>query len=61
MEKNETLKDGKEVVIRELQEIDLEKLVKFYSELPPKDRKYLRIDVTNKKIVKQIETLIQKL
>ena len=59
MKKNETLKDGKKVVIRELQEKDLEKLMKFYSELPPKDRKYLRIDVTNKKIVKQRIKLIE--
>jgi len=53
MNKNETLKDGKKVVIRELHDNDLEELMKFYSDLPPVDRKYLRIDVTNKEIVKQ--------
>jgi len=53
MKKKETLKDGKKVVIRELHENDLEALMKFYSDLPPADRKYLRIDVTNKEIVKQ--------
>jgi ribosomal protein S18 acetylase RimI-like enzyme len=53
MNKNETLKDGKKVVIRELHDNDLEELMKFYSDLPPVDRKYLRIDVTNKEIVKK--------
>jgi len=59
MKKNETLKDGKRVLIRELHENDLEDLMKFYSELPPEDRKYLRIDVTNKKIVHQRIKLIK--
>jgi len=59
MKKNETLKDGKRVLIRELHENDLEDLMKFYSELPTEDRKYLRIDVTNKKIVHQRIKLIK--
>ena len=59
MKKNETLKDGKIVLIRELHENDLEDLMKFYSELPTEDRKYLRIDVTNKKIVHQRIKLIK--
>jgi ribosomal protein S18 acetylase RimI-like enzyme len=53
MEKIETLKDEKKVVIRKLHENDLGKLMKFYSALPSKDRRYLRIDVTNRKIVEQ--------
>ena len=59
MKRNETLKDGKKVVIRELHENDLEALMKFYSDLPPADRKYLRIDVTNKEIVKKRIKLIK--
>ncbi len=59
MEKIETLKDGKKVVIRELHENDLDALMKFYSDLPPEDRKYLRIDVTKKEIVKQRIKLIK--
>ena len=47
MEKKETLKDGTKIIIRELHTEDLDKLMKFYSALPPEDRKYLRIDVTN--------------
>jgi len=51
MEKIETLKDGTKVTVRELQPDDLDKLMKFYEELPLEDRKYLRFDVTDKKVV----------
>lgn len=53
MEKKETLKDGTKILIRELHINDLDKLMKFYSALPPEDQKYLRIDVTDKKVVEQ--------
>jgi L-amino acid N-acyltransferase YncA len=53
MNKIEALKDGKKVTVRELQIKDLVKLMKFYSGLPPEDRKYLRIDVTNREVVQQ--------
>lgn len=53
MEKIETLKDGKKVLIRELHTDDLDRLMKFYSSLPLEDRKYLRIDVTDRKIVEK--------
>jgi ribosomal protein S18 acetylase RimI-like enzyme len=53
MEKIEALKDGTKVTVRELQVKDLDRLMKFYSALPPEDRKYLRIDVTNKEVVQQ--------
>ncbi|MFB0566546.1 MAG: GNAT family N-acetyltransferase [Candidatus Aminicenantaceae bacterium] len=59
MEKVAILKDGKKVIIRELHINDLDKLMKFYSALPSKDRKYLRIDVTNRKIVEQRIKLIK--
>jgi ribosomal protein S18 acetylase RimI-like enzyme len=51
MEKTETLKDGTKVLMRELHIDDLDRLMKFYSDLPLEDRKYLRIDVTNREIV----------
>ena len=51
MEKIETLKDGTKVTVRELQPDDLDQLMKFYEELPLEDRKYLRFDVTDKKVV----------
>ena len=53
MEKIESLKDETKVTIRELQVRDLARLMKFYSALPPEDRKYLRIDVTNREVVRQ--------
>lgn len=59
MEKTETLKDGAKVIIRKLRLDDLDTLMKFYSALPPEDRKYLRVDVTNRKIVEQRSRLIE--
>jgi L-amino acid N-acyltransferase YncA len=53
MEKTEVLKDGTKVMIRELQVKDLDRLMKFFSSLPPEDRKYLRIDVTKRDVVQQ--------
>ncbi len=52
MQKKMTLKDGTEITVRELTLDDLENLMKFYTSLPLNDQKYLRIDVTNKEIVK---------
>jgi len=51
MEKTDTLKDRTKVIIKELHADDLDRLMKFYSALPIEDRKYLRIDVTDRKIV----------
>lgn len=59
MEKIETLKDETKVLIRELHINDLDKLMKFFSVLPPEDRKYLRIDVTDKEIVEERMKLIE--
>ncbi|MGM0466448.1 MAG: GNAT family N-acetyltransferase [Acidobacteriota bacterium] len=59
MEKIETLKDGKKIKIRKLRESDLDELMKFYSTLPIEDRKYLKIDVTNRKVVQQRIKLIK--
>ncbi len=53
MDKVETLKDGKKVVIRSLTSKDLDKLMAFYRSLPLEDRKYLRVDVTDRKVVAQ--------
>ncbi len=52
MQKKMTLKDGTEITVRELTLDDLENLMKFFTSLPLKDQQYLRIDVTNKEIVK---------
>jgi len=53
MPKTEILKDGAEITIRPLTQGDLDLLAKFFLDLPPEDRKYLRIDVTNRKTVEQ--------
>ena len=53
MEKIETLKDRTKIIIRKLHVNDLDRLMKFYSALSPEDRKYLRIDVTDRKSVEQ--------
>jgi len=52
LQKKMTLKDGTEITVRELTLDDLENLMKFFTSLPLKDQQYLRIDVTNKEIVK---------
>ncbi|MFQ6069744.1 MAG: GNAT family N-acetyltransferase [Candidatus Aminicenantales bacterium] len=58
--KTETLKDGTKVTIRNLTLDDLDKMMKFYRSLPPEDRKYLKIDVTNRQIVEQRIRLTEK-
>jgi len=47
------MKDGSELVIRELKLKDLDSVMDFYMSLPYRDRKYLRIDVTDRELVKQ--------
>jgi len=59
MEKTETLKDGTKVIIRNLTIADLDKMMKFYRSLPPEDRKYLRVDVTDRNVVEQRIKLIE--
>ncbi len=52
--KHEVLNDGADVLIRDMDpKQDFEALMKFYSSLPPEDRRYLRIDVTNRKTMEQ--------
>jgi len=53
------LKDGTEVLIRDLHIEDLDKLMKFYRSLPAEDRIYLKVDVTKRKVVEQRMKLIE--
>jgi len=53
LEKQHTMKDGSQLMIRELKLADLDHLMDFYVSLPHRDRKYLRIDVTDRELVKQ--------
>jgi L-amino acid N-acyltransferase YncA len=52
MEKKGVLSDGREVVIREMKHEDLEPSLEFFRSLPDEDRKYLRVDVTQRDVVK---------
>lgn len=58
--KKETLKDGTKVVIRSLAINDLDRMMEFYGDLPPEDRKYLKVDVTNREVVEQRIRLIER-
>ena len=53
MEKKEILKDGTEITIRNITMDDLENYMKFFRSLPPNDRKYLRINVTDDNLIKE--------
>jgi len=60
MNKTETLKDGTAVVIRDLKPEDLETLMTFYAALPEEDRKYLKVDVTDRDVVRKRIALIEQ-
>lgn len=49
----EALKDGTAVEIRQPTLDDLERSVQFFKSLPSDDRRYLRIDVTNRDLVER--------
>jgi RimJ/RimL family protein N-acetyltransferase len=51
MDKIEKLKDGSEVTIRRISSEDIDSLMDFYLALPLEDRKYLKFDVTDRKVV----------
>ncbi len=53
MEIKEKLKDGTKLLIRTLTFDDLEKLMEFYRSLPYEDRKYLKVDVTNRSMIEK--------
>jgi RimJ/RimL family protein N-acetyltransferase len=60
MNKTETLKNGKKVLVRSLTLKDLDKLMDFYRTLPAEDRKYLRVDVTDRDVVANRIRLIEE-
>ena len=47
--KSVTLKDKRKVVLKLMEDRDLDALVEFYQSVPESDRLYLRVDVTDKK------------
>ena len=58
--KTEVLKDGTRVIVRNLRRDDLDALMKFYRSLPDVDRIYLKVDVTDRKVVRQRMQLINE-
>ena len=58
MKKKVKLKDGSEVIIRELGKDDKSRSLAFFRALPKEDRAYLRVDVTKPEIVeRRIQTM----
>lgn len=53
MEKKVRLKDGSEVLIREMRKDDLDRSFAFFRALPEEDRAYLRVDVTRREVVEE--------
>ena len=53
MTKSVKLPDGTELTIRDLAKSDVDALMAFFSGLCAEDRRYLRVDVTNRKTVEQ--------
>ena len=51
MDKIVYLKNGTEITIREMHLPDIDRIMDFFTSLPPEDREYLRIDVTNRALV----------
>ena len=53
MTKSVKLQDGTDLTIRDLTKSDVEALMDFFGKLSAEDRRYLRVDVTNRKTVEQ--------
>jgi len=51
MKKTVQLKNGEEILIRNLREDDVQRSLDFFRALPPADRIYLRNDVTRREVV----------
>ena len=53
MEKRVKLKDGSEVLIREMRDDDIDRSLAFFQALPDEDRAYLRRNVIDREIVRR--------
>lgn len=53
MKKSYQLKDGTQVLIRDLREDDVDRSLAFFRSLPPEDRIYLRNDVTRREVMEE--------
>ncbi len=53
LQKGARLRDGGEVVIRQMTPEDSDRSYKFFAGLPEDDRRYLRVDVTRREVVER--------
>ncbi|MDX1741704.1 MAG: hypothetical protein R3178_10435, partial [Rhodothermales bacterium] len=60
IEKNLTLKDGRQVTVRSMHPSDVERSYEFFCTLPEEDRKYLRVDVTRRRMVERRTTEVDR-
>jgi RimJ/RimL family protein N-acetyltransferase len=60
IEKNLTLKDGRQVTVRHLHPSDVDRSYDFFCSLPEEDRKYLRVDVTRRRMVERRTTEVDR-
>lgn len=60
IEKNLTLKDGRLVTVRSMHPTDVERSYEFFCALPEEDRKYLRVDVTSRRMVERRTTELDR-
>ncbi len=58
IDKKVTVKDGQDVLIRNLRPADVESSYEFFADLPEEDRRYLRVDVTKRELVERRTTEI---
>ena len=60
VEKNLTVKDGRQVTVRSMRPTDVERSYEFFCALPADDRKYLRVDVTRRRMVERRTTELDR-
>jgi RimJ/RimL family protein N-acetyltransferase len=60
IEKTLTLKDGRQVTVRSMHPTDVECSYEFFCALPEEDRKYLRVDVTRRRMVERRTTELDR-
>jgi RimJ/RimL family protein N-acetyltransferase len=60
VKKKLTLKDGRQVTVRSMDASDVDRSYEFFCALPEEDRKYLRIDVTRRRMVERRTTELDR-
>ena len=60
VDKKLTLKDGRQVTVRSMRPTDVERSYEFFCALPAEDRKYLRVDVTRRRMVERRTTELDR-